>query len=201
MLSSSSSPIVNPLIGQAISEKLTRANHAIWKAQVLAVVRGARLEGFLTGAVKAPEPMVKAKIAEKEVVTVNPAHEEWVATDQQVLGYLFSSMTRDILSQVASCKIAAEVWNVVEVMFSSMTKARSINTRITLATTKKGDLSIAEFVSKMRSYADDMANSGKPLDNNELISYIFTGLPDDYNPVVTSLIARAESMSIGEVYA
>jgi hypothetical protein len=46
-----------------------------------------------------------------------------------------------------------------------------------------------------------MANSGKPIDGDELISYIITGLDYDYNPVITSLVARADPLTIGEVYS
>ena len=81
-------------------------------------------------------------------------------------------------------------------MFSSITRARAINTRIALATTKKGDLSITEYISKMRTLGDEMANAGKPLDDNELVSYILTGIDsDDYNPVITSLITSGTGES------
>ena len=87
-------------------------------------------------------------------------------------------------------------------MFSSITRARAINTRIALATTKKGDLSITEYISKMRTLGDEMANTGKPLDDNELVSYILTGIDsDDYNPVITSLIIRVEPVKVGEVFS
>jgi hypothetical protein len=44
-----STQIVNPLICLAISEKLNKGNHALWKMQVLAVIHGVGLEGYLTG--------------------------------------------------------------------------------------------------------------------------------------------------------
>jgi hypothetical protein len=37
-MASSSSNIVNPLLGQAISEKLTKSNHVLWNAQVWATI-------------------------------------------------------------------------------------------------------------------------------------------------------------------
>lgn len=52
-MASSLSAIVNPLVDIAITEKLSKANHAMWKAHVLAAVRGSRLEGHLTGATPA----------------------------------------------------------------------------------------------------------------------------------------------------
>lgn len=194
---SSTAAIINPLVGQAVSEKLAKGNYQLWKMQVLAAVRGVRLEGYLTGAAAAPATTIK----DKDVDVPNPAWEDWKTTDQQVLGFLLSSMTKEALTQVAACKTATETWKVIETIYSSMTKARSINTRIALATTKKGDLTIAEYVGKMRALGDEMANSGKPIDDDELISYIITGLDYDYNPVITSLVARADPLTIGEVYS
>lgn len=57
-----------------------------------------------------------------------------------------------------------------------------------LATTKKGNMSIAEYVSKIRALGDELTNTGKTIDNDELVSYILAGLDEEYNPVVTSLV-------------
>jgi hypothetical protein len=53
-MSGSSSIMANPLLGNSIYEKLTKTNYVVPKAQIQAVLRGARLEGHLTGAIKAP---------------------------------------------------------------------------------------------------------------------------------------------------
>jgi hypothetical protein len=42
--------------------------------------------------------MIKETKDGKEVELFNPAYEEWVAMDQQVLGYLTSNMTSSIQS-------------------------------------------------------------------------------------------------------
>jgi hypothetical protein len=44
-----------------VSEKLVRGNHTLWKAQVLAVLRGAQLAGFLDGTKPAPADKIKLK--------------------------------------------------------------------------------------------------------------------------------------------
>jgi hypothetical protein len=54
MASSSFNIDASPLVGVTVTEKLGKTNHTIWKAQILAVVRGARLVGHLTGATPAP---------------------------------------------------------------------------------------------------------------------------------------------------
>jgi hypothetical protein len=53
----------------------------------------------------------------------------------------------------------------------------------------------------MRAFADDMASSGKPLDDEDLVSYILVGLDEEYNSVVTTLVARSDTVSLAEAYA
>lgn len=170
---------VNPLIGYAVTEKLTKANHALWKAQVLAMVRGARLEGHLNGASKPPPATLKEKQGDKVVDVPDEEHSQWMATDQQVLAFLLSSVTKEILSQVAASATAAGTWGIIQGMLSSMTRARAVSTRIALATTKKGDMSIAEYVGKTRSPSLDL----------------------EYNPIVSALVSRSDAISVGEVYS
>jgi hypothetical protein len=67
----------------------------------------------------------------------------------------------------------------------SHSRARIIHTRITLATTRKGNVPIFKYIVKMKSLADEMA-SAKPIDE-ELVSYILAGLDIEFNLVVSAL--------------
>ena len=71
-MSTSYAAAINPLVGQAVSEKLNKNNHALWKMQVLAIVRGARLEGFLTGATKTPPASTMKKTADGKEEDAEP---------------------------------------------------------------------------------------------------------------------------------
>jgi hypothetical protein len=53
-LTMATSSTTNTLYANAITEKLTRANHVTWRAQILAVLHGARLDGHVMGATTAP---------------------------------------------------------------------------------------------------------------------------------------------------
>lgn len=99
-------------------------------------------------------------------------------------------MTRDVLSQVASHKTAATVWAAIEVIFSSQTKVRTMNTLIALATTQKGNLTMVEYLSKKRSLAEDIAAVEKPLDDDLFIPHVFTNLDSDYNPIVMAILVQ-----------
>jgi hypothetical protein len=60
---------------------------------------------------------------------------------------------------------------------------------------------MAEYISKMKTLADDMASAGKKLDDEEFSSYILARLDSEYNLVVCSIAARTEPISFAELYS
>jgi hypothetical protein len=66
--------------------------------------------------------------------------------------------------------------------------------------TKKEELSVVEYISKMRFLGDELIAAGKQIDDDELISYIFAGLDQEYNSVITTLLVK-ETLTIGDVYS
>ncbi len=97
-----------------MSEKLGKTNHALWKVQVCAAIHDARLQGHLTGAAKKPDAEIAVTVDGKTEKKANPAFEDWEAVDQQVLGFLLTSLSRDVLMQVARCTTAAEAWTTID---------------------------------------------------------------------------------------
>jgi hypothetical protein len=199
--SSSSSPALTAMITHPVQEMLSKQNHATWKAQVLATIRGAHLEGYLTGNIKKPEAHIEEKDGDKVVKIINPIYEDWLAADQQVLSYIFVSVSKEILTQVATKKSSAEAWAAIETMFASKTRARTVNTRLALATTHKGSMTVIEYVAKMCSLGDEMAAAGRTLEDEELVEYILTGLDEEYDYVVSSVLSRSDTISVSELYS
>jgi hypothetical protein len=79
-------------------EKLSRGNHVLWKAQVIAVLRGVQPGGFLDGTNKAPAEKITVKLQKGSNEEVpNPAYDLWKAQEQQVLSYLLTSVLCDVL--------------------------------------------------------------------------------------------------------
>ena len=146
MASSSSTANINPLAGLTEAEKLTKTNFASWKAQVKSAVCGAMLEDYLTGANKAPDAEIIIKGADgKEEKKPNPAYALWRAQDQQVLSYLLSNISPSVLTQVNASETAAEAWRIIEGAFSSQSRARAVNVRMALSSTKKGSMTATEY--------------------------------------------------------
>jgi hypothetical protein len=71
-----------------------------------------------------------------------------------------------------------------------------VNTHPALATIRKGNMTIAEYVGKMQSLGHQMVAASRPLEEEELVEYILTGLDEDFNPIMSALIARKEKATI-----
>jgi hypothetical protein len=102
-MASSSVPSVLPPLGGKVSEKLTRENYLLWKAQIMPAIRGANLVAILNGTSQAPPTTME--VADKDgktIVLANPEYEKWMAQDQQLLSYILNSLTSDVLAQVAT---------------------------------------------------------------------------------------------------
>jgi len=76
-----------------------------------------------------------------------------------------------------------------------------MSTRMALTTASKGTSSVAEFFVKMKGLADDMASAGRKLEDEELVSFILTGLGEDFESIVTAMASRVEPIFVNELYA
>jgi hypothetical protein len=101
---------------------------------------------------------------------------------------------------VATCTTAAAVWKELQAMFTSQSSACTIQLRTRLATTHKSDLSIAAYYNKMKGFADEMAVAGKPIEDDDFISYVLAGLDHDYNSFVENVAVKTD-ISLGTLYS
>jgi hypothetical protein len=133
----------------------------------------------------------------------NPEYAHWVSHDQALLGYLLSSLTREVLQGVTMLPTSDEVWFALDDMYASHIQARLANTRIALCHKQERSLSnMAEYFNKVKCLADEMAASRKRLGDEEFIEYVLTGLDEEiYNSFVSSIVTRVKPISPSELYA
>jgi hypothetical protein len=93
----SSAPGASVSIGYPVTEKLAKNNFPLWRAEVMTALRGAQVAHLISA-----DALVLAKeiarSADKPIEMIpNPEYDNWVAKDQQVLNYMLSSISREIL--------------------------------------------------------------------------------------------------------
>lgn len=186
-----------PTLGPPVSEKLTKDNFCLWKAQVLPAIRGAQLMGILEGKVPAPSQTIEVENAEKKKVVVpNKEYEKWLAKDQQQLSYLINLVAKDVLAQVAKLETSAELWSALEKMFAAESRARVLHLWMQLVNLKKGAMTTSTYFTKMIAIKDELAAVGKIVDDEEVVTQILNGLDFEYNPLVSSVLGRTEPVSL-----
>ncbi|KAH6785742.1 hypothetical protein C2S51_038197 [Perilla frutescens var. frutescens] len=104
-----------------------------------------------------------------------------------------------MIGHVTHCVTSRDLWHMLQSLFQSQSKARVIQLKLQLQTTKKGDLTIDEYFLKMRSYADNLAAVGKLVNDEDLIMHILGGFGPNFDAVVVNLTNRADSFTLPEV--
>jgi hypothetical protein len=140
---------------------------------------------------QAPAKTIEVMKEGKKLMTPNPDYTVWRVHDQHVLTYLVTSLSREVLTGVGSNSMTAGMWTAITKLFASQSRSRVLHLHNLLVATRKGDLSIAAYFSSMRGFADEMMAAEKPLDDDDIVSYILNGLDADYN----SLIEHANGMA------
>jgi hypothetical protein len=115
-----------------------------------------------------------------------------------VLSYLLTNLSKEILGHVSTEDTAKGAWAAIEALFASQSRAKVISTRVTLATASTGTSTISEYFAKMKSLADEMTAAGRRLYDEELVSYVLTGLDLDFDLVVSAVATRIEPISVAE---
>ena len=106
--------------------KLDRTNYTLWKTMVSTIIRGHRLDGYINGLKPAPPEFVPATGDEGPGfgVSANPAYEQWIISDQLLMGWLYGSMSESIATEVTGCTSARTLWLALENLFGAHSKAR-----------------------------------------------------------------------------
>lgn len=145
-------PPPNPLtesivvLNLPISTKLNRSNYLAWKSQIEPVLLGHGLHRYLIS----PPPPATITISNRTID--NPAYKQ----DQLLLGWLRSSLSDTLLSQVVNCFSSFAFWSNLQHTFSATSRARLAELRRTLQTTVKGSSSCSDYFEKMQAIADEL---------------------------------------------
>jgi hypothetical protein len=112
-----------------VTEKLNRANHQSWKAQVLSALRGAQLVDWLEANAEPPAKLLPKKNPDddKELPVENPEYAVWIAKDQTVLSYLLTNLSKEIFGHVNTEVTARGAWAAIEALFASRSRAKIIS--------------------------------------------------------------------------
>jgi hypothetical protein len=110
-------------------------------------------------------------------------------------------MSKEVLGQVTSCNMTEQVWEMVLRMYVSQSRAHVMHLHANLVNTRKGELPIASYYTKMKEYINEMAAAHKQLEDDDVISYILTWLDAEYNNLLENISSRTDSIAMSNLFA
>ncbi|KAL5561469.1 hypothetical protein UlMin_031216 [Ulmus minor] len=105
------------------------------------------------------------------------------------------------MAQIVGHTTSSSAWKALEKIFSSSSRARLMQLRLQLQTTKKTSISMIDFIMKIKSLCDNLVAIGEPVTDQDQIINLLAGLGSDYNAVVTSISTRDNQLTLEDVHS
>jgi hypothetical protein len=157
---------------------------------------------FVDGTKTTPSKTLPAVEGSSNLVA-NPEYATLFKHDQRILSGLFGSLTPAVLGHVLFLKTSTQVREALDRMFASRSKAKIVQLVSQLVKPKKRDVSMSDYFHHMKRVTDTMTSIGKPLEDDELVSYILAGLGDDFDNFTMSIMAmtgKGEDFTLSDPY-
>ncbi|KAL4284395.1 hypothetical protein GQ457_16G015980 [Hibiscus cannabinus] len=188
----------NPIVlegatsARLINVTLDDHNYLLWHQQVYLTIKTPRLLKYVDENVQSPPKYIN----QNGIVCINPEFEFFEEQDGALASWLLSTVSEPVLHHLVGLSTSSDVWNTLHRLYSSKTTSRLMSYRRLLHSEKKGDLSMQNFLMKVKSICDNLANCGECISDQEHITAILNGLPPEYDSIVTVITASPTSSDL-----
>lgn len=158
-----------------VTVKLTGSNYLLWKKQFIPLFNGYKLMGYLDGSI--PQPFS----------TNAQASFQWKQIDQLLISWLFSTITEDVLPEIAGLSTAKEVWDSLNQIFIQRHRMPEIELGQKTQSRRKGTTSMSNYIKQFKHLCDELDAIEKPLKDDDKVSWILKGMDRNCNVVLTNI--------------
>lgn len=132
---------------------------------------------------------------------LNPTFAQWHQLDQSLLGWLLSSISKEVHAQVTNLTTSQKLWNSLEKLFGNQSRAKLMQLKLELQSIKKNSLSINAYFSKIKQLSDNLAMAGQPVSDVDFVMYLLAGLRLEYDAIVGNINSSRDLLDIEEILA
>ncbi|KAH6767379.1 hypothetical protein C2S52_018362 [Perilla frutescens var. hirtella] len=179
---------------QPIAIKLDDTNHLLWKQQVLATIGAYGLDGYLTGDFPPPKEFTSGTSDDRTIIY--PDFITWNRQDKLITSWLLASMTNSVLISIVGLTSLKEIWTTLKANYASQSRARLMQLKYQLQMLKKGNMSMSEYLNKVKMCCDILGVTGERISDENHVLHILAGLWAEYNPIMIYITSRVELYSL-----
>ncbi|KAG8491907.1 hypothetical protein CXB51_015260 [Gossypium anomalum] len=146
--------------------KLREHNFLLWKHQILLILEGYNLEGFVLGTTPIPSshlPGPDGQYIDNPLFLVHKKQDKFLAS------WLLSTVTDEILVYLTTAKTNFDKWSVIERRFGAKSNVKLSSMRHALYSLKKGSLTIKEYLTKVKTLSDSLTGAGSLVTKQEQV--------------------------------
>ncbi|KAG8501711.1 hypothetical protein CXB51_004699 [Gossypium anomalum] len=165
-----------------LSILLDDSNYLLWRQQVLLAVKTYKLQMFLN--VRSTPP---------------PRLFQYEQQDSALASWLLSSVSPAVLPHLIGLETSAQIWNAIVSLYGNKTTSRLMFYRRARHSQRKGDLSMRDFLLKVKFYYNNLAKCGEIISEHEHVTAILNGLPLEYESVISIIVASQLAYNVQSV--
>ncbi|XP_075104963.1 uncharacterized protein LOC142179058 [Nicotiana tabacum] len=186
----------NPL-SQLSLKFLGSSNYSTSKSQVTTLLFGYDLLRFVDGSSTPTHTHIPDE-SNKEVS--NNAFCLWLRQDSLARNAIMASVDPTIAHLIAHASTANHAWNILQTTYGNKSHSLIFILRDTPANLKKDSCSIGAYMKEIKLIVDDLASSGSPLSDEEIVIKVLSDLGSDYKELSAAIRARDNHISFEELY-
>ncbi|KAF3779150.1 Retrovirus-related Pol polyprotein from transposon TNT 1-94 [Nymphaea thermarum] len=179
-----------------VSVKLDSSNYLLWRSQIESVMFSQDLIKLVDGSCPAPNQF-NGEGANK---SVNPEFIIWKQADQLALSWIKATIDKSVLGQIIRSPTSKDAWIQLEKSYASQSSMRILQLKRDLQDVRKGDLSMVEYLNKVRFIADALCAANEFISDDTLVHHTLNGLSTEYESFITSITTMKHLPTFAELY-
>lgn len=129
---------------------LSQRNFAVWRTQIMSVLTGLGLLGYIDGTVSAPSQFLKDDKPNPEFIT-------WNRQDKYILSALLGSCHETIQPLISTTNTAKQMWDQLVTLFANKSCSRIMSLKTHLMNNPYNARNMSDYLRDIRITADELA--------------------------------------------
>ncbi|KAI0519731.1 hypothetical protein KFK09_007190 [Dendrobium nobile] len=180
-----------------VPTQLTTDNYAIWKSQIVNLLRANGFEHFLDPSCT---PSTLQETSTASSITSQSTAATWLLTDQNLSAAKCSTISPTILPYVLHLDSTASIWKALEMRFQSSNRSKVIQLKNELHNVSMKNQSMIQYLTFIKTLVNQIAAAGSTIDTEDIIMYILNGLSPPYQAFKTTIHTMQNSLSLDNFY-